>query len=267
LQDANEPVGPATVESLAGQLRELGVESGDVLVVHSSLRSLGFVVGGAQAVIDALLEVMGPTGTLTMPSHSGDWTDPARWENPPVPESWWPVIAAECPPYDPYATPMYRMGAIPQALLARREVVRSAHPSVSHMALGPQASAICGSHPLDHGFGESSPLARLYELDAKVLLLGVGHDSNTSLHLAEHRASWPSKQTITQHSAVLVDGERRWVEYTELDGDTDDFAALGAEFESTGQVRIGSVGAATARLMRQREVVDFATDWLGRNRT
>ena len=255
-----------TATSLATQFRALGVESGDVLVVHSSMRSLGYVVGGAQAVIDALLDVIGPTGTLTMPSHSGDWSDPARWVNPPVPESWWPVIAAECPPYDPYATPMYQMGVIPQALLARRQTLRSAHPSVSHMALGAQASAVCGSHPLDHGFGETSPLARLYELDAKVLLLGVGHDSNTSLHLAEHRAAWPSKRTITQHSAVLVDGERHWVEYTELDGDTDDFVALGAEFESTGRGHTGSVGAATARLMRQRELVDFATDWFGRNR-
>ncbi|MFM8530409.1 MAG: AAC(3) family N-acetyltransferase, partial [Ilumatobacteraceae bacterium] len=88
---------PATVGSLVRDLRALGVELGDVLVVHSSLNALGWVAGGAAAVVDALLESVGPAGTVTMPSHSGDWSHPEGWSNPPVPREWWDAIVHERP--------------------------------------------------------------------------------------------------------------------------------------------------------------------------
>jgi aminoglycoside 3-N-acetyltransferase len=254
------------VATLVGDLRRLGVRAGDVLVVHSSLSAIGYVVGGAQAVIDALLAAIGPEGTLTTPAHSSDWSDPAEWKAPPVPESWWPVIREECPAYDPYATPMRQMGAIPVALHGRRETLRSDHPRLAHQALGPLAAHIVAPHPLAEGLGDAGPLGRLVSLDAKVVLVGVGYDTNTSLHLAETRATWPGKRVVHQGSAVLVAGERRWVTYTETDYDTGDFERLGAELESTGAVRIGRVGQATARLMRQRDLVDFAVGWFARHR-
>ncbi|MEN9645870.1 MAG: SPBc2 prophage-derived aminoglycoside N(3)-acetyltransferase-like protein YokD [Actinomycetota bacterium] len=259
---------PATRTSLTADLRALGVAAGDVLVVHTSMSALGWVVGGAQTVVDALLDAVGPEGTLTMPAHSSDRSEPSRWSNPPVPEEWWPVIRDHVPAFHPALTPMHAMGAAAEVLLRHPGTLRSAHPNVSHMAIGPQARTVTDHHPFDRGMGDESPLGRLYELDAKVLLLGVGHANNTSLHLAEHRADWPSKRFVRQGSAVLVDGQRCWVEYDELDGDTDDFEALGAAFAATGLETVGPVGNAggQARLMPMRALVDFATMWFPTHR-
>jgi len=87
------PTGPlCTRKSLADQFRELGVNHGDTLLLHSSLRSLGWVNGGAEAVILALLDVLGNTGMLMVPTQSSDNSDPANWQHPPVPEAWKPII-------------------------------------------------------------------------------------------------------------------------------------------------------------------------------
>jgi aminoglycoside 3-N-acetyltransferase len=258
---------PATESTLRADLAALGVGLGDTLVVHTSLSAMGFVIGGPQTVVTAFLQSVGAEGTVTMPSHSGDWSDPAEWENPPVPEAWWPTIRAEWPGFDPHLTPLRAMGAVAEALHRHPHTSRSDHPRVSHLANGAAASAIVASHALGSGLGDESPLGRLYDLDATVLLVGVGHANNTSLHLAEARADWPGKTTSRLGSAVLVDGERRWVEYDELDIDTDDFGAAGHDFERrTGLVRRGRIGMAPTAAMPMRALVDHGTRWFTANR-
>jgi hypothetical protein len=103
---------PATVSSLAGDVARVGVMQDMVLLVHSSLSALGWVAGHAPAVVLALEVALGPRGTLVMPTHSTNLSDPAQWQNPPVPESWWETIRAETPAYDPDLTPTREMGAI-----------------------------------------------------------------------------------------------------------------------------------------------------------
>lgn len=253
---------PGTVEEMVRQLAGLGLPDGATVMVHSSLSRLGWVAGGAQAVVTALLRALGPDGTLVMPTHSRHLTEPADWGNPPVPEAWWEIIRSETPAYDPQVTPTGYMGAIVECFRSFPGVLRSAHPTVSFAAKGPLARRLAEGHALDDGLGEGSPLARLYEADAWVLLLGVGHDNNTSLHLAEYRAEVP-KRYLRQGSPVLVGGERRWVTYRELQDDTSLFEPLGKDFAGiTGGERVGTVGAGTARLMRQRPLVDFGARWL-----
>jgi aminoglycoside 3-N-acetyltransferase len=257
---------PATVGSIRDELGRLGLTPGVTVIVHSSLSRLGYVVGGAQTVVTALVELVGPSGTLVMPTHSGDLSDPARWRNPPVPTDWWPVIRAEMPAFDPDLTPTRLMGAIVECFRHLPGVRRSSHPAVSFAALGPNTSEVVDGHELAYGFGERSPLARLYELDAFVLLLGVTHASNTSLHLAEYRADYPGKTWRTEAAPLIVDGERRWVEYPDLEADDSDFEPLGVDFGHSGAERRGPVGAGRAALMRQRAVVDYAVGWFERNR-
>jgi aminoglycoside 3-N-acetyltransferase len=256
---------PVTRASLAAELAAGGVLPGATVLVHSSLRALGFVSGGAVAVVLALLDALGERGTLVMPAHSSGLSEPSRWRNPPVPESWWESIRATMPAFDPRVTPTRRMGAIAEAFRSFPGVLRSAHPSGSFAAAGPLASRIVDGHALDIAFGETSPLARLHETDAHVLLLGVGHDSNTSLHLAEVR--WGGLPAIEEGAPVAVGGVRVWKTFRELDYDAADFPTIGAEFAATGGVRGFRTGACTSLLMSQRALVDFAVGWMRANRS
>lgn len=258
---------PATIGSLMHDLGVLGVQSGMTLLVHSSLSALGWVSGGALAVVLALREAVGPEGTLIMPTHSGDLTDPADWRNPPVPEVWWPIIRETMPPFDPALTPTRGMGAIPDCFRAGRDVLRSGHPQGSFAARGRWAEQLTAGHELTSDFGERSPLARLYDLDGWVLLLGVGHDNNTSLHLAEYRATYPGKLFVPSGAPLMIEGERRWVEFQTLQANSDDFPAIGAAFAANSDlVRVGRVAAASALLMPQRALVDYGVRWMEEHR-
>ena len=252
---------------MVADLHAVGLEPGMTVMVHASLSRLGFVAGGAHAVVLALLDVVGSTGTLIMPTHSTDLTDPAGWSNPPVPADWCDEIRATMPAFDRVLTPTRSMGSIVECFRHVPGVVRSDHPTVSAAAVGPNAGFVTADHRLPDGLGEHSPQARLYELDGSILLLGVGHDNNTSLHLAERRSAPRNALTQQQSSPITVDGKRLWATYDCLVDDPGDFERVGEAFAATGLERSGPVGSGTARFMRSRDLVDVATDWMDRHRT
>jgi aminoglycoside 3-N-acetyltransferase len=260
-----DQLAPHTVQSLAGDLRALGLTAGDTALVHSSAHSLGFVAGGTQAVVQALIDVLGPAGTLVVPTHTPDNTDPADWRNPPVPESWWPAIRSQAPGFDRSRTPSRWMGVIAETVRTWPRALRSDHPHVSFAAVGGQAVAVTGAHQLDDALGERSPLGAVYRLDGKVLLLGCGHDSNTSLHLAEWRQKSPPR-AVTGASVRRPDGTSEWISWTDVADNTDDFEQIGAAFEVAVGLSVGQVGDAEARLTPQRALVDFAADWMAQHR-
>ncbi len=219
------------------------------------------------AVILALERVLGDNGTLVMPTHSNHLSDPVYWENPPVPRAWWNLIRDTMPAYDPDLTPTSGMGVIPETFRKQRGVRRSGHPQLSFAAWGAQTAEIVEEHGLDFGLGEDSPLARIYDRKGWVLLLGVKHDSNTSLHLAEYRADYPGKKHAENGAPLWTGGQRQWVKLNDLELDTSDFVRLGQSFaDETGLVLRGRVGQARAWLMPQHALVDFAVSWLEKHR-
>ena len=127
---------------------------------------------------------------------------------------------------------------------------------------GKYAEYITAEHTLSNIFGEGSPIAKLYDLDAKVLLLGVGYDKNTSIHLADVRAEYPGKHDCIEHSAILEDGVRIWKAYQTLFVDGEDFEDIGIAFEEKGLANIGKIGNADSRLIQQRNLVDFSVCWI-----
>jgi aminoglycoside 3-N-acetyltransferase len=136
-------------------------------MVHSSLSALGWVPGGAKTVIDALLQALGPEGTLLMPALT-----------------YLRVTRAQ-PHFDVRNTPS-NVGRIPETFRLRPDVMRSVHPTHSVCGLGPLAAALLQDHPLDDTpCGPRSPFHLLPQLDGQILMLGCGLSPNTSFHAME----------------------------------------------------------------------------------
>lgn len=257
---------PITKKDLIFDLKKMGVKKGDCLLVHTSLSKVGWVCGGPTALVEALLESVGDGGTVMMPTHTTGNTEPRNWQNPAVPESWWQVIREEMPAFDLSKTPTVAMGVVSEAFRMWPGTLRSPHPIGSFAANGQHAEMLLVQHSLEPMFGDQSPLGRLYELGGKVLLIGVGHDSNTSLHLAEYLADF-NKTYLQEGCAMVVEGKRQWVQFETLALDSGDFEKIGGEFKNDKPGIGGTIGFAKSLLFQQREMVDFAVDWMNINRS
>lgn len=226
---------------LADRLRALGVRRGGVLLVHMSYRATRPVEGGPAGVIDALRDAVGDAGTVVMPSWGSD--DDA--------------------PFDAATTPASPdLGATAQLFRRLPGARRSDHP-FAFAALGPRAEAItAGPLPLPpHGPG--SPVGRVHELDGQLLLLGVGHDANTTVHLAEVLAGVP--YGVPKHCTVLRGGRAERVDYLENDHCCERFALVDGWLRERDLQREGRVGHAHTRLARSRDVVSVVRERLARD--
>jgi aminoglycoside N3'-acetyltransferase len=230
-------VDPAVVDDL----RRLGVRPGQILLVHSSYRALRPVAGGPSGLIESLLEAIGPTGTLVMPSWTGD--DDA--------------------PFDPRATPAAAdLGIVAETFWRRLGVTRSAHAQ-AFAAIGPRAAQILADPlPLPPAI-PASPVGRVHELDGFVALLGVGHDANTTIHLAEIMAGVP--YSITKQMTLHEGGRATPITYRENDHCCERFALVDPPLRARGLQREGQVGRAQARLIRSRDVVEVACSLIARD--
>jgi len=249
---------PNTRSSLIRDYGKLGIRKGMVILVHSSLSAIGWVCGGAVTVVHSLLDAVSQTGTVVMPTHSPAYSNPEHWKNPPVPQEWIPLIKENMPPFDPAYTPS-TMGSIAECFRDVPGVIRSNHPLLSFSAWGAAKEKIIRNHSLEYGLGNNSPLARIYELDGYVLLLGVPYSNNTSFHLAEYRSH--IHPTIYQETPITHCGKREWKQYRDIDYSDSEFGAIGDAFEKEGYATGGAIGLAESRFFSQRNAVDFALKW------
>jgi aminoglycoside 3-N-acetyltransferase len=227
---------------LVKQLQALGVEPGGVLVVHTAFSTVAPVEGGPRGLIEALRAALGPSGTLVMPSMADD----------------------DEHPFSPKETPCASMGVVAETFWRMDGVLRSDSPH-AFAAIGPKAEEITAPHPVDVPHGLDSPVGRVYELDGQVLLLGVGHDADTTVHLAENLAG--VRYGIAHHATVLSNGEPVRLEYREVDHCCENFALLDGWLDAVGQQRRGVVGHAEARFAHSRDIVDAALARLRENET
>jgi len=230
------------VSQLVRQLLDLGVEPGGVLVVHTSFSRVRPVEHGPLGLIAALLDSLGPQGTLVMPSMTDD----------------------DDHPFDPASTPCMGMGVVADTFWRMPHVLRSDSPH-AFAAIGPQAARVTAPHPVDRPHGLDSPVGRVYELDGQVLLLGVDHDANTTIHLAESLAGVRYRRA--KYATVLMNGEPIRVNYREIDHCCQNFALVESWLDARGLQRRGKVGHAEARLARSRDIVEVASERLRANET
>jgi len=194
---------------------EVGIRSGIAVMVHTSMKMFGYVVNGPVDVIDALIECVDiKEGTILMPSHSGHLTDPSEWKNPPVPESEIEKIRKNMNPFDKQRTPVRNRGIIPEVFLSYPDVLRSDHPLNSVAALGKNAKEYTLVHAFHEPEGLNSPVGKLYQDDGLVLLMGVGMESCTAIHLAEYIADVP--YLYESNPKILSPGKNKENEFVRL---------------------------------------------------
>jgi aminoglycoside 3-N-acetyltransferase len=253
---------PNTFDSLVQEFSALGVIAGMTVMVHSSLGRVGWTVGGPVTMIRALLETVGPDGTLVMPAESPSVSDPRCWTDDRVKAEWHDTIRAHLPVFDPLTTPT-TMGAVAEAFRTFPGTARSNHPLVSVCANGRFAEEITKHHELSFCEGPGTPFEKLYNLDASTLLLGVGFDRCTSLHYAESLV--PSRRTTMSRFPMIQQGKRVWMEVPDMAFDNGThFAVVGAEFATHRPIRTARIGSADAMLFSTRELVDFAKLYFAR---
>jgi aminoglycoside 3-N-acetyltransferase len=233
---------PVFQKQLTQQLLDLGVAPGGVLLVHTAFSQVKPVEAGPVGLITALLAALGPEGTLVMPSMADD----------------------DNQPFDPQQTPCAGMGVVANTFWQLPNVQRSDSPH-AFAAQGPQAGRITAPHPVDIPHGLNSPVGRVYELAGQVLLLGVGHDANTTIHLAEALAGVRYRRK--KYVFLLTEGRVTRFEYAEIDHCCQKFSLVDGWLEAENLQRRGRVGYGKARLIRSQDIIEVVTEHIQANET
>ena len=244
-----------TQKQLQNDLNQLSLAKGDMVYVHASLRAVGPIDGGADALIDAFLDVIGPEGTIAVPTHTLSYPGFGQ------------------PPFAPGLPTIADVGIFPEIVRKRPGVFRSGHASHSTAAIGKHAKTLTENHDPCVAVGLNTPLHKLWQMDGKILLLGVTHRVNTSVHLAESLVKVP--YLFMPYNAAwgiatyerLPDGTVNEYVQAELPGCGNEFNKLQPLLEVKGKVRSGHVGNAVSYLMKSRDLIAEAVALLEEDNT
>lgn len=230
-----------SIPDMVAQLQMLGVRDGDMLLVHMSFRATRPVERGPTGVIEALVRAIGSEGTLVMPSWTGD--------NDQI--------------FDPATTPASAdLGIVADIFWRLPSARRSPHP-FAFAARGPQAERIIADPMVLPPHRHDSPVGRVLDCDGRILLLGVNHDANTTLHLAEMMAGVP--YGTPHHITVAGDNGPERIDYLENNHCCERFQLADDWLKQRGLQSEGVVGHAPARLMRSRDLIDIVVPKLKRD--
>lgn len=205
----------------------------------------------------ALTSVLGPEGTLLVPTFTGDAMDPSCWVDPALPAELWNEVRAGTPFFDPQRTLPREMGSLALSIALDPDARRSHHPLASFAALGPRAEELTAAHDLSDPFGRQSPLGRALELDADVLLLGVNQTRNAAFYLAQCLADVPEVRRNRGAFLANVEGRREWITPERLPLCSEGFGRIEDELTARGLIRVARAGDGTCRLMRMGSLVAF----------
>jgi aminoglycoside 3-N-acetyltransferase len=249
--------------SLTADVSALGLRDGDCVCVHVAMSALGLVIGGPRAIIEGLIDATGGAGTVMMPAFSGDLSDPAEWRHPPVAAGLFDEIRDQIPAFDPVRTPTRGIGAVAEYFRNYPGVRRSLHPQSSFAAFGAVAEMLTSDHPFDDRFGLASPLGRLVNMKGKVLLLGAPFDTISLFHLTQHLMG--SATRIQKSAPAMERGQRRWIDYTDIEYPIDWFEKGMKFLIDEGIARTGKVGSSHSVLVDAQAAIDALLPWRRKN--
>ena len=272
---------PVTRSRLVADLAALGVRPGAVLMVHTRLSALGWVVGGSGTVVLALLDALGPEGTLV--AYAG-WEDDS-YDLDELPPEWRAAYEADLPPFDPATSEAtHDNGRLPERIRTWPDAHRSRQPEASIVALGARAAWVTADHPWDDPYGPGSPLAKLVESEGQVLMLGATLETLTLLHHAEATARVAEKRRVVYRMPIGEEGRTVWRTFHDIDTSSgafdyglvadeiartpgcapgaDAFEAIARQALAAGIGRRGLVGEGESHLFPARELHAFAERWL-----
>lgn len=256
--------GTAEALDVAGDLRALGLPRNGIYLVHSSLRRVGPLAEGPRTLVDGLRETCGPRSTVLAPTFTaGNSTTTRAYLRRTAHMDREQRRAEEdrIAGFDRRTSPSQNVGAIPEYIRTASGSTRSNHPQTSFSAIGPRAAELLAVHELECHLGDDSPLGRLYDNDAVVLLIGVGFDVCTCFHLAEYRLDTPPEKRLYR-TFVMTRGRRVPTEFYALDTEDRDFARIGDAMLKKRFVHTGHIGRAPVHWFRMRAAVDFAVQWM-----
>lgn len=227
-------------------------------MVHASVRSIGPVTGGVNVIVQALLDAVGPTGTLVAyvdyePFHDDD--------------------EAEIPVFDKRIAHAARdHGILHETLRTWPGALRSDHPDAGVVALGALAKWITDEHPFQFGYGKDSPFDKALRANVQVLMLGAPLDTITLLHYAEHEASIPDKRVRKYQRLMPGPNGPEWLELEEFDTaepvndrlPANCFERIATAYLSAGRGSVGTFGTAPSTLLDGVDLVKFGIAWLER---
>jgi aminoglycoside 3-N-acetyltransferase len=254
---------PYTQLELTDGFRSLGITSGQVVMLHASVKAVGSVMGGPNTILQALLDLLTPAGTLMMYAGWQDIPDFVLELPPDLRQRYYD----HHPAFDPAIARSVRDNSVlVEFLRTWPGTQRSANPEASMVANGSMAAWLTQDHPLNYGYGAGSPLAKLVEINGCVLMLGAPLDTITLLHHAENLARLRHKQVIRYQCPILRDGQKVWVDMEDYNtGEPHDnysFEEIALAYLAQGKGKRGTVGDAESYLFDAADLVAFAVDWL-----
>lgn len=257
-----------TVSQLTRDFTNLGVGPGQTIMLHVSVGAIGWIVGGPDVVLDVLLHLLTPEGTLMMY---------VAWEDRTYHLRGWSAerqaaYLAECPPFNPATSRANRKwGILTEYLRTRPGACRSGNPGASMVTVGAKAQWLTDNHPLQYGYGPDSPLAKLCEIGGQVLQVGVSLGTVTLLHYSEHMADVCDKRIAKYSVPILRNEQPTWVEIEEfdtskgiVDWDEDYFSVIIGEYLAAGRGNSAKVGTAQSHLLDAADVHRYAVEWMER---
>ncbi|UAK26512.1 aminoglycoside 3-N-acetyltransferase [Sphingomonas nostoxanthinifaciens] len=264
---ASEAPSYNTRSSLRDDLTRMGLSAGDTVMVHAAMRKVGPILNGPDVLSAALLDVIGPDGTLLVYTSWDSVHDDLLDDDGRVLAQWRDHV----PGFDPQTSRAVRMnGVIAEFVRTMPGARRSGNPGASVAAIGRLADWITADHPQDYGYGEGSPLAKLIEANGRILMVGAPWDTMTLIHHADHLAILPAKRVLRYEVPFATGAETTWRFTEEFDTTEPVVESLPANYieqivtayVAGGSGRKGTIGLAPSLLVEAQSMLAFAIEWL-----